>query len=100
MSSTEDDMLTRLVDTVLDSSKYRGVAPDFIRSLGAQELQKRRKLKEAVKATKNKLHQVGGAFLDHKPDFAGWLGLLREAEARDSGDETALRRACAEVMTH
>jgi 16S rRNA (guanine(1405)-N(7))-methyltransferase len=98
MSLTEDDLLTRLVEAVLDSSKYRGVAPDFVRTLGAQELRKRRKLKEAVKATKNKLHQVGGAFLDYKPDFAGWLGLLREA--RDSGDDDALRRACAEVMTH
>jgi len=50
--------LDQLVQSVLTSSKYQRVTRDLVRTIGAQELTKRRNLKEAVKATKNKLHQI------------------------------------------
>lgn len=98
MKDKQPEPLTQLVDAVLESSKYRSVSKDFIRNIGAQEIGKRRKLKEAIKATKNKLHQVGGAFIERKPDFTNWLGELRRAA--ETSDVDLLRQTCAEVMSH
>ncbi|NJN55572.1 MAG: 16S rRNA methyltransferase, partial [Anaerolineae bacterium] len=50
-----DGLLGELVTAVTNSPKYRPIAPDLIRRIGAEELAKRRSLKEAVKGTKNKL---------------------------------------------
>lgn len=71
--------LDRLVDAVQESAKYRHVAPQLIRSLGAAELGKGRSWKEAVKATKNKLHQVAGAYLPDRPAYARYLAELAQA---------------------
>lgn len=86
--------IDQLTSRVLQSSKYRHVSPDLIRAIGMAELEKRPSLKAALKATKNKLHQVGGAYLDARPDYAKATALLQTAV----GDETALRAACRSVM--
>ncbi len=91
------DPLDQLVAAVHASAKYRRVSEDFIRNLGARELDKRRNLKEAVKAVKNKLHQVGGAYLESKPDYAAWLDELRIAAKSPHPDD--LRAACRRVMS-
>jgi 16S rRNA (guanine(1405)-N(7))-methyltransferase len=98
MKNKQPEPLEQLVDAVLESSKYRSVSEEFIRSIGAQELAKRRKLKDAIKATKNKLHQVGGAFLGRKPDFTRWLEELRGVSQQGGPDN--LRQVCAEIMAH
>ncbi len=72
----QNDQLEKLIETVLTSSRYKDVSHDLIRSIGLRELAKRSSLKEAVKATKSKLHQVGGAYLTAKEDYAGWLNDL------------------------
>jgi 16S rRNA (guanine(1405)-N(7))-methyltransferase len=97
MSKT-DNPLDRLVTAVLKSPKHGRICEEFIRRVGAEELPKRRNLKEAIKATKNKLHQVGGAYLDANMPYARWLELLRGA-AR-SPDRDDLLDACREVMSH
>ena len=84
-----------LVAAVLGSSKYRAVSPDLVRAVGARELAARPNLKAAIKATKNTLHQAGGAFLDAPIDYSRALARLREAAA--SGDE-ALHAAARAVM--
>jgi 16S rRNA (guanine(1405)-N(7))-methyltransferase len=94
----DERQLDRLVEAVLGSPKYATVAPDFVRAIGVQELANRRSLKEAVKTTKSKLHQVGGAYLSGRLDYAAWLDDLREA--RRSGDEAAFRRLCVRIMRH
>lgn len=71
--------LDKLVTAVSQSSKYQAVSPDLIRQVGAAELAKRRSYKEALKATKNKLHQVGGAYQDTKIDYGQALVRLRDA---------------------
>jgi 16S rRNA (guanine(1405)-N(7))-methyltransferase len=91
-----DDPLDRLVAAVRQSAKHGRVAEDLIRRIGADEVAKRRNLKAAIKATKNKLHQVGGAFLDVTMDYAGWLDLLADA----APDRGAFRDACRAVMRH
>lgn len=71
--------LDTLVAEIQASAKYRHVCPDLIRRLGAKELGAKRSLKEAVKETKNTLHQIGGAFLDRPPHYASWREQLKQA---------------------
>lgn len=85
------DALDQLVAAVRASARYRDVAEELIRRLGARELANRRSLKEAVKATKNKLHQVAGAYLG-EPHYDAWLAELRAAYEDDSGDPAAARK--------
>ncbi len=88
--------LDALVDAVRASAKYRSVAPEFVRRLGVEELGKRPKLKEAVKATKNRLHQVAGAYLSAPPDYDSWLARLAAAQNLDDR-----REVCRALMqTH
>ncbi len=88
--------LDAVVAAVLSSSKYRTVAPEFVQRVAAEELAKHPKPKEAIKAVKNRLHQVAGAYLNALPDYAAWLDRLRAAS-----DADARREVCRELMqTH
>lgn len=91
-----DVELDALVETVLRSAKYREVAPALIRTIGAQELRKRRNQKEAVKATKNKLHQTVGAYWQGEQSYDDWLALLTAAAA----DPAQVRTACQTILRH
>ncbi|MCB8943142.1 MAG: 16S rRNA methyltransferase [Ardenticatenaceae bacterium] len=71
-----------LAQTILATSKYRHISPDLVRRIGERELAVRRSTKEAIKATKNKLHQVGGAYFEAKVDYQASLKLLRESNDR------------------
>jgi len=78
------ERLAELVASVKASSRYRQVSEALIREIGARELARRTGFKEAVKATKNKLHQVGGAYLTDKYDYNAWLSeLTRLAHGED-----------------
>jgi 16S rRNA (guanine(1405)-N(7))-methyltransferase len=90
------DELSQLVDTVLSSAKYRHVAPALVRAIGAQELAKRRNSKEAVKATKNKLHQTVGAYWAGSQEYTQWLAELHTT----AGDLAALRTTCRRILQH
>ena len=78
---SEAEALESLVAAVQESAKYRSVSPDLIRALGRKQLAVERNLKAAIKATKNKLHQVTGAYRDEKPRYADWLAALTAAKA-------------------
>ena len=80
--TTSTDELDALVAAVLGSSKYRAVTPDLVRAIGARELAARPNLKTAIKATKNTLHQAGGAFTDAPIDYDRALAELRAAASR------------------
>jgi len=92
----EPTRLNQLVESVFLSARYRSICPDLIRRIGAQELSKRRGLKAAVKATKDRLHQVGGAYLARRVDYAAWLEELRQASR--SGDPARLGEVCTAIM--
>lgn len=95
-----DEKLEELVAAVLSSAKYRHVSPDFVRSIGLRELTIRPNLKTAIKATKNALHQAGGAFHDAAPDYQRALMHLQEACGGNPTNETC-GDACRAVMaTH
>jgi 16S rRNA (guanine(1405)-N(7))-methyltransferase len=89
-----EEQLDSLVVAVLSSAKYRHISPAFVRSVGARELAIRPNLKAAIKATKNMLHQAGGAFLDAPVDYERALVRLHDA----SGDPQALADACRAIM--
>ena len=105
--------------SVRSSQKYAAISEAMIRSIGLRELAARRNLKAAIKATKNKLHQVAGAYLDARLPYDDWLALLGAADdgrrttddGRRTADESfsnsvlspqssALIRACREIMRH
>jgi 16S rRNA (guanine(1405)-N(7))-methyltransferase len=122
MSGAARDELQELVDSVRASKKYAAISEELIRGIGRRELAARRSLKEAAKATRNKLHQVAGAYLDAHLPYADWLAMLAAArdergdaegrqgdkETRRQGDkETDTRSAdarfgkvCSEIMRH
>ncbi len=87
--------LEALTQAVLSSPRYRGIPQELVRDIGARELAKRRTLAEAIKATKSKLHQIGGAYLASR-DYARWLATLTQAS--ETGGASALQAACRQVM--
>jgi 16S rRNA (guanine(1405)-N(7))-methyltransferase len=93
--TSEREQLEELVNSVLESSKYRNVSEDLIRNIGSRELSKGQNVKAAIKATKNKLHQIGGAYFLKKPNYDFWLKKLREAK---SLGEDSFRETCTEIM--
>ena len=90
--------LDQLVAAVRASARYHAIDESLIRRLGERELAKRRSLKEAIKATKNKLHQVAGAYIE-EPRYAAWLAELtdvwHEVDITDERQREALRRIMA-----
>jgi len=98
MSEVENQQVQQLVEAVLASSKYKCIDIGFIEFVGTQELSKHRNLKEAIKATKNKLHQVGGAYQTSTPRYSLWLDELKFAKR--SGDEKHFRETCQWIMQH
>jgi 16S rRNA (guanine(1405)-N(7))-methyltransferase len=89
-----DEQLDSLVTAVLASAKYRMVSPEFVRAVGARELAIRPNWKSALKATKNALHQAGGAFLDMPPDYQRALARLRDAKENHEDP----RAVCRTIM--
>ncbi|MFN8513828.1 MAG: hypothetical protein U0232_17260 [Thermomicrobiales bacterium] len=94
----EQEALDRLVEAVREGAKYRAIAPELVRSVGARELAKGRGLRETVKATRNKLHQMVGAYIEGEPRYDRWLADLTAAYA--TGDPAEIRRVSAAVMRH
>jgi len=97
-TQTSNPQLDELVAAVLASPKYHHITSDFVRSVGSRELAKRRTWKEAVKATKNKLHQVAGAYLEAGTQYTAWLDELEQTSR--SGDRERFLKACAQVMSY
>ncbi len=79
MHGKEHHQIEQLIDSILASSKYKSIDSDFVKYIGIQELTRRHNLKEAIKATKNKLHQVGAAYQDSPPHYSFWLNELKQA---------------------
>jgi 16S rRNA (guanine(1405)-N(7))-methyltransferase len=98
MNDGDYQQINRLAEAVLASSKYKSIGIDFIKYIGTQELARRHNLKDAIKATKNKLHQVGGAYQDSIPRYALWLDELRQASR--SGHRERFLDACKWIMGH
>ena len=97
-ATEEKKQLDQLVNAVLKSPKHKNICESLIKNIGMRELSKRKNLKTAIKFTKNKLHQIGGAYFLKKPNYAFWLEELRKAKR--SGNEDFFRKICAEIMSY
>jgi len=91
-----DLALEALVAEVQSSPKYRLIHAGLVRRIAAQELAKGRKTKEAVKAVRNKLHQVGGAYQETTIDYTKLIDELAGLPA--SLDDPALQAFCRRAM--
>jgi 16S rRNA (guanine(1405)-N(7))-methyltransferase len=98
MDEVESQQVNRLIEAVLASSKYKSIDANFIRYIGMQELSGHRNLKEAIKSTKNKLHQVGGAYHTSAPRYSVWLDELKFAKR--SGNEDRFLETCKLIMQY
>jgi 16S rRNA (guanine(1405)-N(7))-methyltransferase len=72
----QTDLLDQLVNAVRANPRYREIDVHLIQRIGLIELQKRRSMKEAVKETRNKLHQVGGAYQEDSIAYTRWQSIL------------------------
>lgn len=86
------DNIEEIVSNVKNSSKYRSINEEYIRSIGEEQLRKRKKLKEAIKYTRSKLHQVGAVYFDGKYDYDEWLASLSTCKKED------VRALCSKIM--
>ncbi len=91
-----DPVLEALVAEVQSSPKYHAIHPGLVRRIAALELAKGRKGKEAVKAVRNKLHQVGGAYQENLIDYAKLTSEL--ASLPGHLDDPALQAFCRRAM--
>jgi len=96
MSDTQNQ-LDQLVSAVLKSSKYKNVCEELVRYIGTRELSIHRTTKKAIKTTKNKLHQIGGAYFETRIDYTRGLEELVQANA--SGNNRDLRQVCKKLMS-
>lgn len=98
MHNKDYQQIDYLVEAVLASSKYKSIDSAFIKYIGMQELTRRHNLKEAIKSTKNKLHQVGGAYQVNTPRYTFWLDELKQASR--SGNRKYFLEVCKWIMGH
>lgn len=96
MDEQDARALEQVVAAVRQSAKYRQVSAEFVQALGRRELAARRNVKEATKATKNRLHQVCGAFNVGEARYDAWLAEI--GAAVKEGGSTAVRAACRRIM--
>lgn len=86
-----------IVESVLASRKYQTIAPDLIYSIAVHELSKGRSRKDAIKATKNQLHQSAAAYQTARMDYDTWLAdLHRSGDPQSAPFRTQLRA----IMAH
>lgn len=83
--------LEQLVTAVSQSNKYRHVTIELISQIGQSELKKRKSVKEAIKATKNKLHQVGAAYQEGGINVDYALSLLQTDDLK-AASQTIMRQ--------
>lgn len=73
---TATGMVAQVVAAVRRGAAYRDLDAGLVHRVAAAELGKGRGFKEAVKATRNKLHQVAGAYWGARVEFDAWLAAL------------------------
>ena len=100
MASADPCQIDEVVAAVLAAPKYRAIDPSLVHTIAVRELAARRSLKEAIKATKNKLHQIAGAYVEQRIDVAGWVRQLQAHDAPRSAtvsDDALIQAALANV---
>lgn len=87
--------LQSVVEAVLTSRKYQAIDPSLVAAVAGVELGKGRSHKEAVKATKNQLHQSAAVYQSGRMAYDRWLDELRDAWPDESARRPLLRQLMA-----
>jgi 16S rRNA (guanine(1405)-N(7))-methyltransferase len=69
---TSNPQVISVVEAVLKKAKYHAIQPDLVASLAAEEINKGRKLKEAIKEVSSRLHQAGAAYFCTTAEYDDW----------------------------
>ena len=85
--------LENCVESVRAAKKYAAVEEGFVRSLARRALASGHEGRDAVKAVRNRLHQVAGAFLAGRPRWDAW-----RAEVETCADAGELRACCRRLF--
>jgi len=94
-----DKQINHLIQKIQSHRKYQTITSDLVRHLAEDALRRGLVGKPAVKDVRNKLHQIGGAYFQKRPDFLELQKHLKSEPHNASSDET--RNFCIEVMrTH
>lgn len=97
---SDDADLQQLVAQVGRGKKYASIHKGLIAHLVEDEFRHRGNVKEAIKATRRKLHQAGAVYMaGAQQRYDRWLEGIQRAAA--SGDQTELKSVCRSAMaTH
>ncbi len=87
--------IEQIVAAVRSSRKYRTLCAETVRRLATKELEHAGSAKQAIKATKRRLHQVYGAF-EADIDYDHVYQRLKEAYR--SGSAAGIKEMCRQVM--
>ena len=77
MNPITPELVAELVRLVRQGEKYAAIDENTIAAIGKAELAKRSSLKEAVKTTRNKLHQIGASYQEKPIPYAAWHQQLK-----------------------
>jgi 16S rRNA (guanine(1405)-N(7))-methyltransferase len=94
--SESDSILEELVQLVRAGSRYQSISIDLVRQVGRRELAKGYRLKEAIKTTRSKLHQVAVAYQENPIAYDRSLDELSTLPARIN--DPALKNYCLKMM--
>jgi 16S rRNA (guanine(1405)-N(7))-methyltransferase len=90
------DEIERIVADVRASPKYRRVCARTVQRIAEEEWAKRRNRKQAIKATRSRLHQAYGAY-ESRVDYDRAYRSLEAAHAEGTGP--AIQEACRRLMS-
>jgi len=93
---TQETDLSKLIANIHSSPKYQAIDIELIEKISQTELAKRRNLKEAIKTSRSKLHQVVTSFISSPLEFTEWETELKGLSCDISDPE--LQAFCLKVM--
>jgi len=70
--------LSTFIEEVRNNPKYAMLSQDLVSKIASEELHKHKNRAKALKSTRTRLHQIAGAFIPAKLDYAKWLSLLKD----------------------
>jgi len=95
---SETDPIHELIEDVRANPKYKDITIDIIQQLSQDALARGLGGKAAVKAVRNKLHQIGGAYFRKRRDFKEWEAQLESLPHDSQSAET--RQYCRQIMAY
>ncbi|MBN2047935.1 MAG: hypothetical protein JW750_08845 [Anaerolineaceae bacterium] len=95
-NNNSSDLLAEVIEAVRKNARYQIISEELVRQVAAAELAKGRGKKEAIKATRSKLHQVAGAYQEKEIPYAAWTEEL--AALPHDLQSPELRAFCQKAM--